>query len=166
MNNLVCFGVISNVHGLKGEVKIKPFTSSASSFIEFHSFTDEEENILEFKYRSIGDSQIIASIKGVTSRTDAEKFKGRKLYILREELPEIKEENTFYIEDLIDSKIILEGSNKEFGIVTQVFNFGAGDIVEIKKIDNTKVLYNLTSKIFPVIDVNKKIIEIIPPEEV
>ena len=99
----------------------------------------------------------IVSILGINDRNQSEELKGTELYITRDSLPELDEEN-FYINDLLGMSV-QNSSGEILGVVENFYNFGAGDIIEIK-CDGDKKLkcYSFTKKLFPIIDMkNNKI---------
>ena len=95
----VCLGVITSVHGIRGEVKIKYFSERPES-LSLYPLTDKFGScFFEIeRIRQAGDC-LIAKIKGVEDRTQAESLRGVELYTERANLPETKA-NEFYIEDL------------------------------------------------------------------
>lgn len=89
----------------------------------------------------------IFSIEGIADRSQAEKLKGLFLYIKRSELPET-DTNEFYVCDLVGKRVEVAGNGSATGIVSDVFNFGAGDLLEIST-ENAKFLVPFTEENFP-----------------
>ncbi|MCL4155410.1 UNVERIFIED_CONTAM: hypothetical protein GTU68_057188 [Idotea baltica] len=82
----------------------------------------------------------------------ADALRGAELYINRSKLPKIEENDRFYFEDLIG--LLTKDQNGEvFGKVDGVFNFGAGDIIEVDlKAEKGNRMYPFSDQIVP--DVN------------
>ncbi len=128
----VCLGKIVGVHGIKGEVKVKSYTVVDKDIANYGTLEDKTET-KHFNLKVTGHSKDLLRVKisGVEDRTQAETLIGTELYAARGVLPEIKEEEEYYEADLIGLKV-LNAEKKEVAKVTGFYNFGAGDILEIK----------------------------------
>jgi 16S rRNA processing protein RimM len=131
-NEKVCLGKIVGVHGIRGEVKIKSFTAIDKDIASYGALTDKNSS-QTFILRITGHSKELlrAKIQGVEDRTKAETLIGTELYALRDVLPTLENENTYYETDLIGLKVFDE-QKTEVAKVIGFYNFGAGDILEIK----------------------------------
>jgi len=147
---LVCVGVISAAHGIKGEVKVKSFTESAAAFASYGPLWDES-GARRFEMKVVGTAKdaIIASIRGVTARDAAEALRGTKLFVPRAALPETETEE-FYYADLIGLRAE-RADGTALGTVVAIHNFGAGDVIEVKG-DRVFDL-PFTRELVPVVDV-------------
>lgn len=138
---MILLAVIAQAHGIRGDVKVKTFTQDPANIVAYGPLHDEQgrEYSLKLIRVSSGDS-LIASIKGVSDRNQAEALRGTKLYIERSQLPDLIEEE-FYHSDLIGLEVQdLEG--QDIGRVSAVSNYGAGDFLEI--IDSNYHLYTIS----------------------
>ena len=135
----ICLGKITGVHGIKGEVKIKSFTSDDID-IEKYGKLENKESTMFFTLKVIGRSKELlrCKIKCINDRNAAEALIGTELYVNREVLPELDEEE-YYLADLIGLKVIEQSSEEVKGTVAGVYNFGAGDILEIKVLSSGKL---------------------------
>ncbi len=160
--SLIAVGKIVNVHGIKGVMKVKPYLVNKANFKDLNPFTDKygKKNFEASIVGQKGDCWLVA-IKGITDRTTAENFKGLELYTDRNKLPQTKD-NEFYQCDLVGMEVLKDG--QVFGQVSKVLNFGAGDILEIKTTENQILDFSFSKKTFPVVDVQKKQIQIVLPE--
>lgn len=149
-------GVVHSAHGIKGHVKIKVFASSPASFMEYHHFTDKEgKKSFIFKYIGLfKEDMVVAELKGIQDRNQAEELKGIELYIAREQLPPTEEEE-YYYQDLIGLKVQSQTGNL-LGIVISVYNFGGGDLVEIN-LSNTRevVVVPFTKEAVPQVSISE-----------
>lgn len=132
MEKRICIGKIVAAHGIRGEVKVQPRMTQAESM----SKLGELENLDASKRFSIKvtgkiSTNIRVKIKGVDTRNDAEALIGTELYVSRDKLPELEEEE-YYLQDLIGLKVCLKTSDNVIGKVAQFCNYGAGDIIELK----------------------------------
>lgn len=141
-NKLV--GVITDAYHMKGMVKIKTFTSKPENICHLKCHYENGINIIIEK----GSVPNVFRIKGIENRTEAEKLIGNKIYVQKEDLPEIEAEDEFYMDDMPGMKV-LDSTNKQIGIVLGCFNFGAGDILEISFTNGTEEMYLFTHENFP-----------------
>lgn len=126
----VCIGKISSTHGVKGLVKILPYCEDLS-LLQGKLFIDEHSHkTLNITIKNPSGKYILAEIEGITNKEDAQDTKC-SLFVPREALPEINDEDEFYIEDL-KNLTALDKSGKAIGKTVAVQNFGAGDLLEIK----------------------------------
>ena len=134
--NLIEIGCFVGVHGIKGEVKLKSFTEIPENIFSFNEiFTESSENPIKLKLIRKLKQIFVCKIENVETRTDAENFKGLKLFISRESLPKLTN-NEFYHSDLLNFAVY--NLNREsFGKVISLEDFGAGLLVEVKKNNNT-----------------------------
>lgn len=135
----ICVGVITSANGVRGQVKIKCFTETPADIANFNQITDEQGNNYNVSLVTSKKDFIIASIDGIVNRNQAEALRNTKLFINRTELPELGNDE-FYHADLIG----LEVRNKDgisLGIVMNVVNYGAGDILEINDVATNKLFY-------------------------
>ena len=151
-NNLVCVGVITTVHGVRGNVKVKSFTEVPED-IDRYGIVENEAGSRKFSIKVTGHSKELlrVKIKGVDDRTTAETLIGTGLYIDRALLPELKDEE-FYHTDLIGLEV-KNSSSEVLGQVNALYNFGAGDILEIKMNNGSLEMVPFTKSFVPVINI-------------
>lgn len=137
MSELICLAKIVAAHGIKGEVKLKTWTSRPQDVCAYGKlFSKDGSKTFVCKMAGLSKELVRVKIDGVTTRNDAETLVGEELYVPREVMPKLKED-TFYQADLIGLKVLSKADEKEIGQIVGVYNFGAGDILEIKY-KNTK----------------------------
>ena len=149
----ICIGVITSVNGVKGLVKIRSFTEQPEDIASFGKLFDDQQREYQLSIATLKRDHVIAGIKGVNSRNEAEKLRNVKLYIKRSNLPS-STSNEFYLADLIGMNATFKDGTK-FGTVKNLLNFGAGDIIEICDLNTEKMIYYPFTKQF-VLEVNTK----------
>lgn len=162
----LCLGVITGVHGVRGDVRIKPFTATPEAVANYGVLESENgQDTFEIARSRVAKGSVIATLKGVTSRNHAETLKGTMLYVPRARLPE-PEEDEFYHADLIGMTVVLE-TGEILGFVTAVQNFGAGDLLEVTP-EGAKagILLPFTQAAVPKIEFADRVITATPAEEV
>lgn len=128
----VCLGKIVGVHGIRGEFKVKSFTAVDKDIASYGELEDKNcERRFSLKVTGHSKELLRVKIKGIDDRTTAESLIGTELYAPRGVLPELKSEEVYYEADLLGLKVFDEQKN-EVAKVIGFYNFGAGDILEIK----------------------------------
>lgn len=165
LGNGICVGVITSVNGVRGHVKIRSFTEKPTDIANFIHIFDDNENVYNISIVAIKKDYVIAGIKGISNRDEAEKLRSTKLYIKRSELSEPGKDQ-YYHADLIG----LEARSEEgvtIGIVKNLVNFGAGDILEVYDTTSEKVVYYpFTKQFVPEVNLNGKFLVLKPLEEI
>ena len=127
----VLIGKIVNAHGIKGDVKIKSFTTIPADLCKYNPLLKFDDTELKIKLRSPANSDvIIAHIEGIDDRTTAETLKGTEIYTPKSSIIDEKG-GEILLSDLIGFKILDENSS-EIGTVADILNYGASDILEIQ----------------------------------
>jgi 16S rRNA processing protein RimM len=163
-NRKLCAAIIVGAHGIRGQVKVKSFLEDPGELNAFGALMNESgsENF-ELLVEGSAKGNLICKIKGIEDRNRAEAVKGLRLFIDRDQLPKIDEENAFYAEDLVGMKVI-SPTGTNVGLVKAVFDFGAGDILEIALLATDKSeLFPFTKDIFPVVNPDQGILTFVNP---
>jgi 16S rRNA processing protein RimM len=155
---------IGAAHGVRGEVKLWPFTQDPMAVASYGAL-ETEDGARRFEIESLRPAKyfLVARIAGVENRDAAETLTNLDLFVPRDRLPPIGEPDTFYHADLIGlSAVTADGA--AFGTVTAVHNFGAGDIIEIAPADGgVPLMLTFTDTAVPKVDVAAKRIVVVPP---
>ena len=117
-------GVITEPHGIQGEVKIYPTT-------------DEPERLHTIKEILLDDGKDMMVLHPHKLKMQKQ-FVILKLYVTRENAVQL-EKDEYYISDLIGLNVIDE-NEEEIGVVTEVLPTGANDVYQIKRTDGTDLL--------------------------
>jgi 16S rRNA processing protein RimM len=135
INDLICMGEIVSAHGIKGQVKIHFFTNDLITSKKTINFlTDKKQPLTATINRLAGQNAAIVTLDGITDRNVAETYIKTKLYIFKSELPEIDNDQEIYYADL-EGMNVLNENDEPIGVVVAIYNFGAGDVVEIETND-------------------------------
>ena len=131
LRDRVCLGRIVGAKGLKGEVRIRAFTSRARDIAAYGPVTDATGQ-RSFAVSVVGETEggAIARLAGIGDRTAAERLKGTDLYVARAALPPLPA-GEYYHGDLIGLAAEDEKGNP-LGRVRAIHDFGAGGILEIE----------------------------------
>jgi 16S rRNA processing protein RimM len=155
---------IGAAHGVRGEVKLWPFTQDPLAVADYGPLeTEDGARRFEIETLRAAKDHLVARLKGVGDRDAAEKLRNTDLFISRDKLPKIDEEDTYYHADLVGmSAITPEGV--PLGNVTAIHNFGAGDLIEIATTAGGEpLLLPFTETVVPNIDTALRQITIVLP---
>ncbi len=161
----VCVAQIGAAHGLKGEVRLWSFTEDPSAVAQYGALeTEDGSRRLEISSLRAAKDCFIAKLHGVNDRNAAEALRNTKLYIERDRLPDTEDDDTFYHADLI-GLAAFDADGSKIGDVVAVQNFGAGDIIEVRRADNSTVMFPFNEAVVPEIDIEAGRMIIVPPTE-
>ena len=141
MEDLLKVGVITTTHGVRGEVKVFPTTDDAERFLELEYVLldiGRELRRLDIKNVRFFKNLVILKFDGIDNINDIEKYKGKDLWIPREEAQELGEDE-YYIADLQGLNVVLEDGT-EFGTLRDVMETGANDVYIIDSNEHGEVL--------------------------
>jgi len=166
MAERVCVARIGAAHGVRGEVKLWSFTEDPEAIAGYGPL-ETEDGTRRFEIESLraAKDHLVARLKGVDSRNTAEALRNVELYVPRERLPAIDEDDTFYVADLIGLTAV-RAEGEALGRVTAVHNFGAGDIIEIAPAEGAPLMLSFTGANVPEVDLAAGRIVVALPNEV
>ena len=161
----ICVARIGAAHGVRGAVKLWTFTQDPLAVTRYGLLTTKD-GARQFEVasaRQAGD-HLVATLKGITSRDEAERLNGLELYVAREKLP-ATDEDEYYHADLIGLAAVTT-ADEPLGRVVAIHNFGAGDIIEIAPPDGATLLLPFTNAVVPTVDLAGGRVVIELPEEI
>lgn len=127
-------GKIVTTHGIRGEVKIMPYTDTPELLAEFDRlFIGKNKDELIIERSRVFKNMVIAKIEGVDTPEAAEKLRNKPLYMHRDDLE--LDDDTYFIQDLIGIEVRDADSGKVYGTISDVMQTGANDVYVIKGSD-------------------------------
>ncbi len=132
MTRTVTLAAVAGAHGLKGEVRLKLFTDDAEGLKRYARFDADGRALTIEAVRAISGGAI-ARFREIGDRTAAEALRGTALTVPRAALPPLSE-GEYYHADLVDQPVVTP-AGESVGAVLAVENFGAGDVLDIRKAD-------------------------------
>jgi 16S rRNA processing protein RimM len=149
----ICVGQVSAPHGLRGEVRLRSFTSNPSAIGSYGPLETNDGRSITIEALRPANGHFKARLSGISDRTAAERLRNAKLYIARDRLPPVHEADGFYHADLVGLRVF-DWAGKAFGSIIAVHNFGAGDLIEVHREDSQSTqLLPFNDRIFPVVDI-------------
>lgn len=159
----ICIAEVMTAHGVRGLVKLRCHLEDPADLKDYNPVSDANGKTYEIILKNPVQKDWIAEIKGVVDRNEAEKLRGLKFYIDREDMPEA-DDGEFYYEDLIGCKAI-SPQGLVLGSVIAVENFGAGDLLEIKPANGQSYYLPIAEPYVQDIQIENKTIIIEPAKE-
>ena len=161
MDVLFRVGVISNTHGIRGEVKVYPTTDNVRRFDDLKEVildTGKEQLILHVTSVKYFKNMVILKFKEFDNINDIIPYKGMDLLVTRENAIPL-EEGEYYIADIIGSKVITD-EDKILGTLTDVLQTGANDVYVVKTKDGKEVLLPSIEECILDRDIENKIVKV------
>lgn len=134
-------GVITQTHGIRGEVKVFPTTDDVNRFKKLKEVmldTGKERLTMEIESVKFFKQYVILKFRGYDSINDIEKYKRAKLLVTRDKAVKLKKDE-YFIADLIGLKVVTE-DGESFGTLKDVLATGANDVYVIERPDASEVL--------------------------
>jgi 16S rRNA processing protein RimM len=152
----LCVGMITKAHGIKGYVCVHSYCDTPSDIFDYQPLTNAK-GTQQFKLKSVGNvrGMFIAVVNDITDRNMAEALAHTELYISRDQLPEMDEDDTFYVSDLVGLTVVSETATV-LGKIVSVENFGAGDILECKSDDYKVFMIPFTDDAIVTVDLENE----------
>jgi 16S rRNA processing protein RimM len=161
----ICVARIGAAHGVRGAVKLWTFTEDPFAVKEYGPLMTRD-GARQFEVTHVREARdpLVATLKGIATREDAERLNGLELYIAREKLP-ATDDDEYYHADLIGLAAV-NAANEPLGRVTAIHNFGAGDIIEIAPTHGPTMLLPFTNAVVPTVDLAAGRVVIELPQEI
>jgi 16S rRNA processing protein RimM len=161
----ICVARIGAAHGVRGAVKLWTFTEDPLAVKRYGPLTSKD-GTRQFEVATAREAKghLVATLKGVATREEAERLNGIELYIAREKLPDT-DEDEYYHADLIGLAAV-NAANEPLGRVIAIHNFGAGDIIEIAPPHGATMLLPFTNAVVPTVDLGGGRVVIVLPDEI
>jgi len=147
----ICIARIGAAHGVRGAVKLWTFTEDPLAVMQYGALaTKDGARSFEVANAREAKGHLVATLKGIATREDAERLNGIELYVAREKLP-ATDDDEYYHADLIGLTAV-NAANEPLGRVIAIHNFGAGDIIEIAPPHGATMLLPFTNAVVPSVD--------------
>ena len=159
--NLIEIGEVVNTHGVRGELKLNPWTDSLDSLLDVETFyytVKGETKSLSVQQIRIHKNCAIVKAEGIDDMQKAETFRGKVFFVEKEELPE----GVYYIADLIGLTVVTDDG--ELGKITDVFPTGSNDVYEVKSQGNKPIYLPAIAQVVNEINISEGFIKVTIPD--
>jgi 16S rRNA processing protein RimM len=153
---------------VRGEVRLTSFTERPEAIAEYGPLSDKSgrrQFSLALRGRVRGEN-LVAAIAGIDDRNAAEALAGTELYVDRAQLPPTGDEGEYYHVDLVGLRVE-DPAGRELGRVTNVADYGAGPMLEIRNdAGGGELLLAFTDAVVPTVDIAGGRLVAVPPPEI
>jgi len=161
----ICVARIGAAHGVRGAVKLWTFTEDPLA-VQAYGPLITKDGSRQFEVATAREAKghLVATLKGVATREEAERLNGIELYVARDQLP-ATDDDEYYHADLIGLAAVT-AAGVPLGRVIAIHNFGAGDIIEIAPPHGPTLLLPFTNAVVPTVDLAAGRVVVELPEEI
>ncbi len=162
-DRLILVGRVSGAFGVKGEVRVTPYTAQPEALIGYRDLlaASGAPALTLTGGRVAGDGLIVRAAE-VATREEAQALRGLDLFIPRSRLPE-PEEDEFYLADLVGLAAV-SPDGASLGVVKSVQNFGAGELLEIAGAQGQASWWApFTREAVPEVRLDEGVLIVVPP---
>jgi 16S rRNA processing protein RimM len=161
----ICVARIGAAHGVRGAVKLWTFTEDPLA-VKHYGPLMTKDGARQFEVTHVREAKdhLVATLKGIATREDAERLNGLELYVARDKLPET-DEDEYYHADLIGLAAV-NAADEPLGRVVAIHNFGAGDNIEIAPAKGATMQLPFTNAVVPTLDLAGGRVVIELPQEI
>ncbi len=134
-------GIISATHGVHGEVKVFPTTDDVNRFKQLKEVILDaggQDRILEIEGVKFFKKFVILKFKGYDDINGIEKYRGKDLYVPREQAVKCQKDE-YFIADLLGMEVVLEDGAR-LGVLQDVIETGANDVYRVRMDSGGEVL--------------------------
>lgn len=154
-------GKIVNTHGIKGEVRIvsdsdfkdERFSKGSKLFIK----DNKEMKELTVNSHRVHKKFDLVTFLGYNNINDIIDYKGKQLYINKEDLTDL-DEDEFYYHDLVGCEVYTE--DEYVGKISGIMETGANDVWRIKRENDKDLLIPYIDSVVKSVDIENKKVEI------
>ncbi len=158
----VCVGEITAPHGVRGLVRVRSFTDDPEALFAY-PLQKDDGSAVPMKKQGVLKDFFFAVVDGVDTVEKAQAWRGTKLYTDRAHLPATVEDQ-YYLADLKGLTAMVDG--QAIGTVDEIYDFGAGTILEIKCKGAPALMLPFTDDFVPQVNIAEGTIDIVMPIEV
>jgi 16S rRNA processing protein RimM len=165
-DGLVVVGRISRPHGVKGELRVRPYTESVTTFQEYDrlyvKLQGRAARLVQVSASRPDKADVLLKVKGLETREDAQKLSGAEVLVKREWLPDL-EEGEYYWTDLIGLDAF-DDQGGNLGQVRQMFSSGGVDLM-VLDVDGHEVWLPFNEEVVTEVDLSTGRVILSPPKD-
>ncbi len=161
MKKYLEIGEIVNTHGIKGEVKVKPWCDSPEFLCGIKNiYKDFGKNLIKVLSARVNKNNVIMSIDQIDSIERAIPLIGTVLYADRDDMH--LDDDTYFIQDIIGCSVYDIDTGVKYGAVSDVFKTGANDVYQVTNEKSQNYLVPVVKEFVVNVDINSQKILVKP----
>jgi 16S rRNA processing protein RimM len=161
-SDLVLVAKFGAAHGVRGEVRVKSFTQDPTAIIGYSPLVSRDGRQFTIETLRPAGEVMVARVTELKDRNAAEAVTNLDLLVPRERIAAPVDEDEFLHADLIGLTAVTTGG-ETIGTVTAVFDFGAGDVLDVARRGRKAVMIPFTKQVVPVVDIAGGRLVVDPP---
>ncbi|MGB1862834.1 MAG: ribosome maturation factor RimM [Candidatus Puniceispirillum sp.] len=159
----ISVAAVMGSHGVRGNVKIKPFTETPESLGRFDKVYLEDGQQVSLKILSVGSKGVVLARLGkVESRDASDALRGQHLYVDRAALPDLADDEIYHADLLGLDAVLADG--RALGCIAAIHDFGAGNVVEIEPPQGASLMLPFGGAALVAIELDKGQVVLAPPD--
>jgi len=137
LEELVLLGKVSKAHGIRGEIKVYPYSGDPEQFVRnyqrLYLTADPESLPAEYAVEKsrVQGGQVLLQLKNCSDRTTAEMFKGFQVYGNADDLPDLAEDE-LYLHALLGKEVV-DTAGTLLGTCSHFIDTGAHDLLVVQQ---------------------------------
>ncbi|HYC47952.1 MAG TPA: ribosome maturation factor RimM [Burkholderiales bacterium] len=154
-------GRITGAFGIKGWVKVQPFTATPKDLLAYRDWWVETEGgwqSTQIEESQVQGAAVAVRFAGCTDRDEAARYRGREVAVPREVFPEA-ETNEYYWADLIGLSVV-NTQGEALGTVSRLFETGANDVLVVEGPNATERLIPFIEEVVLEVDLAGRTIRV------
>jgi 16S rRNA processing protein RimM len=148
----ILIGIIGAAQGLRGEVRVKPFTEDPMAIAEYGALYTKDGRRFEILDHRFAKTVVVVRFRGINDRNAAEALKGLELFIDRSSLDDEELEEDEYFHADLEGLEAWDADGRFWGTVSGVLDFGGGDLLELREEGAKPVVIPFTLAAVPKVD--------------
>jgi len=148
----ILIGVVGAAQGLRGEVRVKPFTDDPMAIAEYGALYTSDGRRFEILDHRFAKTVVLVRFRGINDRNAAEALKGLDLFIDRSSLDDEDLEEGEYFHADLEGLEAWDADGQFWGTVSGVLDFGGGDLLELRDEGKKPVVIPFTLAAVPNVD--------------
>lgn len=157
-SRLIVVGQIAGAFGVRGEAKVRSYTEDPDACFDYGPLLDADGKVLltPVSVRPLKDVYGVVT-EETRTREEWEDLKGTFLHVPRGAMPEPDDEDEVYVVDLIGCTIV-HADGRQLGVVRDVRDFGAGDLLEVQPPEGPVYFLPFTRDAVPDVNLSARIL--------
>ncbi|GAB5462524.1 MULTISPECIES: ribosome maturation factor RimM [Hoeflea] len=148
----ILIGIVGAAQGLRGEVRVKPFTEDPMAIAEYGALYTADGRRFEVLDHRFAKTVVVVRFRGINDRNAAEALKGLELFIDRSSLDDEELEEGEYFHADLEGLEAWDAEGRFWGTVSGVLDFGGGDLLELRDEGRKPVVIPFTLAAVPTVD--------------
>lgn len=167
MREILHVGKIVGAHGLKGEVKVLPYTDDPARFKQLNEcllVSEDEKNRTPTQAESARFLQdlVLLKLRGIDDRTAAEGLRGLLISVKREQAMPLAPD-TWFVCDLVGCQVYDE-QHGWLGELRDVLQHGASDLYVVAQPERADLLVPVLKSVLKKVDLDRRRVDVSLPE--